>query len=385
MNPLQYNTTAFPSRTFLPFSSGDDTSILAPPESVQVTKHALLDRCNYLSQDPYFSDYEARPLTFTTLTNARLVHGTLVVTEQNTCLRDTAYQAAHRTSHSELPLIEHPEGIEAAQECLQPSLHINGTALLFNTLRENYGHWHTQALINAAYIPVVSEMFGLPAENLLLINNCGFPTAQPFRFESVSHFNLQSRSFVVPPEVSSSSCISIERLIIPSTLAVPTNIAYHPFIWRYLRAQMLATLKPCNTQRSRKLFISRHDVQGRRGLINESELTERLKHLGYEIVNCSQLSYTDQLLLFSEAASVVSTHAGAMTNLLVSPAETKVLEIFHSQQLNPWYRNLCDGVGHRYQSYVTHLNESSCLKEVDVWFRTYEVNVNSVLEVATSM
>jgi hypothetical protein len=385
MNPLQYNTTAFPSRTFLPFSSGDDTSILAPPESVQVTKHALLDRCNYLSQDPYFSDYEARPLTFTTLTNARLVHGTLVVTEQNTCLRETAYQATLRTNHLQHPLREFPEGIEAPKHYLVPSKTIKEPCFLFNTLRANYGHWHTQALVNCAYLQPVAAALNVDIGTLRLINNCGFDYSQAYREQSIGLFGLDRAVFVTPPDNQSEGCIEFETLIVPSTLSVPPGITYHPFIGQYLRSRMLARSGSVHNSASQKLFVSRRDVQGRRGLSNEAALANRLKDYGFKTVTCSDLNYMQQLDLFSTATHVVSTHAGALTNLLASPPRTKVLEIFHSQQLNPWYRNLCDSVGHDYQAYVTALDDSSQLTEAEVWLRTYNVDLDIIAQLVSEM
>lgn len=142
---------------FLPFETHLPSTIIVPATHVDVTKRCRLDRCSHLNNNFYFSNYTAAPLHYIVLSNAKLVNGTLVATQTNTCLRGTSYQAAHRTEHLKTPLREFPEGIEAPAHSLVPTKIIKEPCFLFNTLRGNYGHWHTQALVNCAYLQPVAD------------------------------------------------------------------------------------------------------------------------------------------------------------------------------------------------------------------------------------
>lgn len=76
-----------------------------------------------------------------------------------------------------------------------------------------------------------------------------------------------------------------------------------------------------------KLYISRKDATAR-PLLNEGELEDALKRLGFEVVVLSELSPEKQIDIFSGADIIVAPHGAGLTSLFCCRAGTRVVEIF---------------------------------------------------------
>ena len=339
----------------------------------EVTKDCSIDMEYSHSIDPgFFQDYQAAPITLRVVKNARLISGTLVIDPKNCVVPETVYQAALRSRPDNWPIKEKSSEVEIHKSLLSPTLKLNGVYFLFNTLRENFGHWHTQALINTAFLECLPKEFD--GVKPILVNAAGFPACQAFRDESKKVFCLQDFEFINPLELAPQGTISFEYLIIPSTLSIPPNNRFNRFIGKYLRSRLLpfsSNKKPDN-----KLFISRKDVGGRRGFENEDEVASALEKIGFQTVDVSSLAYIDQIKLFSESSFVVSPHGGALTNTLSCSLSSAIFEFFHSQQINPWYRILCDSIGLGYSAFCVHLDTSNRLTEADIWCKSYKINLD---------
>jgi len=96
---------------------------------------------------------------------------------------------------------------------------------------------------------------------------------------------------------------------------------------------------------SRKIYLARKNTWSR-NIINENELIPLLCDKGFEIVDCAQYSFDDQVRFFSEAAFVIGPHGGALTNILWAPEGLKVFEIFESTAIRRCYWSMCKTLGH---------------------------------------
>jgi len=86
------------------------------------------------------------------------------------------------------------------------------------------------------------------------------------------------------------------------------------------------------SRRDRKIYLSRrdylksHDGQGRI-MLNESELIEKLKERGFEVVEPQNFSALQQIRMFSSASLIVSASGSALFNIVFSYPGTKVIDI----------------------------------------------------------
>lgn len=87
----------------------------------------------------------------------------------------------------------------------------------------------------------------------------------------------------------------------------------------------------------KKIYISRRDSP-RRNIFNEDELIPIIKEKGFEIVVMSDFkTLQDQINLFYNADYVFSCHGAGLANLIFCKPNTKVLEVFNPNYLNPMY------------------------------------------------
>jgi capsular polysaccharide biosynthesis protein len=111
---------------------------------------------------------------------------------------------------------------------------------------------------------------------------------------------------------------------------------------------------------SRLVYVSRKKARGRK-VLNEEAIERQLEKLGYEIFCFEDLSFTEQVVLMSEARVLVSIHGAALTNMIFMREGSSVVEIIpkkngifdynivrNSFKHDPCYVRLADAMGHRY-------------------------------------
>lgn len=78
--------------------------------------------------------------------------------------------------------------------------------------------------------------------------------------------------------------------------------------------------------RFEKIYISRLDSKNRK-IINEHELINYLKKIGFKIVTLADLDIFKQIKIFKDAELIIGYHGAGLANLVFSSQFTKVIEI----------------------------------------------------------
>lgn len=78
---------------------------------------------------------------------------------------------------------------------------------------------------------------------------------------------------------------------------------------------------------NRKIYLSRGDAKRRR-VINEENVAQKLKNIGYEIWTLDGLSLREQQELFASSQIMVAPHGAALTNILWCSKGATVVDIF---------------------------------------------------------
>lgn len=104
----------------------------------------------------------------------------------------------------------------------------------------------------------------------------------------------------------------------------------------------------------RKLYLSRNDGWRRR-ITNEDEVCAALESYGYEHIVIGNRTIKEQGELFAQASHVVGPHGAAMTNLVFSGTETKLMECFSGTFMFPHFYHLCASLR---QPYLAHWTEN---------------------------
>jgi capsular polysaccharide biosynthesis protein len=93
------------------------------------------------------------------------------------------------------------------------------------------------------------------------------------------------------------------------------------------------------------VYIDRADSTNKRQLINDSEVQQQLSANGFESYRLSELSFRDQIRLFSRAKVIVGAHGTGLANLAFAPPGCVIYEIFSHRFQPTMYKSISDHIG----------------------------------------
>jgi capsular polysaccharide biosynthesis protein len=99
-----------------------------------------------------------------------------------------------------------------------------------------------------------------------------------------------------------------------------------------------------NQSPSRKIYISRKTGL-ERVLVNEAEVFEAIRPMGFEQIFCEDLTFAEQVAAFSDAGFVLGPHGGGLTNAIWCTPGDRVLEIFHPGSVRRCYWSIAQAIG----------------------------------------
>ncbi len=241
----------------------------------------------------------------------------------------------------------------------KPKVRRECLAIITSTGNNCYYHWMFESLprlkllaevvddIDYLIVPYNLKKFHLETLNLL-----GFPEEKLLKINDGTHL-LCERLFVpsIPRQVPTWACEFVRDSFLPVDVAEPHRLIY----------------------------ISRKDALFRK-IINEEEVEDYLRGIGFEIVQMSELSFLDQVKICAEARIVVGPHGAGLSNIVFCQ-NAKILEIFSPSYVNVCYWDLSNRVGNDYYYFLGgDASENSPLS-----WSNYNVNMESFKETMESV
>ncbi|MDE2402196.1 MAG: glycosyltransferase family 61 protein [Burkholderiales bacterium] len=221
-------------------------------------------------------------------------------------------------------------------------------AVFTDACASNYAHWLTEVLPRIVLYMRSSNSTGIP-----LIVDAGL---HPNIYESLSIAAGGNRFIYALPK---DGCVRV------SNLDVVTPTGYVPFAARAPRLpghshgvfspQALLAVREAfrrlmsspSTAYGRRIYVRRN--AGLRKLINDQEISNLLSAAGFDIVSPEQLSFAEQVRLFSGAELVIGPTGAAMANLIFCQpgARVHVLMAQHPEMPYWYWQRMADCVGVR--------------------------------------
>jgi capsular polysaccharide biosynthesis protein len=199
----------------------------------------------------------------------------------------------------------------------------------------NYFHWLTEALPRVA----VLDVLGLG--NLPLI----VPSSlEAFHLDSLALLGIGADRLT---SFDQEAPFGGDHLR-PDTLVWPAPAAHTGLPAAWACAWLRERLAPVQAEAPRRrLYVSRGSA--RRSVANELELLGVFERFGVEPVLAEQLSFEEQVRLFSSAELVCGPHGAGLANALFATDAT-VVELVHPHPAlrNPCFHALADAAGHRF-------------------------------------
>jgi capsular polysaccharide biosynthesis protein len=191
----------------------------------------------------------------------------------------------------------------------------------------NYFHWMYDSLTKLAILKesgIVPDYYLVPSMSKEFqkqtLKELGISTDRVIDFSKYHH--IQAKQLIV-----TNSAGDVENDY------VYQNIHYPDWAVNFLRNAFVGEKHNFG---NRKIYISRADA-GYRKIINEQEISEIFRQLGFEIHHLSNLSIREQVELFASADVVVSPHGAGLANIAFCRPGSKVLEIFSNQYVKGLY------------------------------------------------
>jgi len=225
--------------------------------------------------------------------------------------------------------------------------------IIHNHWSTGYHHWLTESLRRLLYIDTSKYNLIIPED---------YPK---FAFDSLTAFKF--KSIIKLPRRTGAK---VKKLLVP-----PNKKSGH-----FIRQQLLDLKHILFThfeiplsQPQKKIYISRKNAS-RRKVENELELIELLKANDFLILESEELTFEEQIKLFSDCKILISIHGAGLTNCLFMQENTSVLEFYKkdtfinycfermAKELNINYnRQMCVGGKNK----ETHVDETDLIVEIN--------------------
>jgi capsular polysaccharide biosynthesis protein len=211
--------------------------------------------------------------------------------------------------------------INAFRKGFKPS-YLNAAVFIYDEHSLNYFHWINDILPKLEY---VSKLF----PNYIVVLPGHFKSKEFIR-ESLLTFELKTHF------INNNEIVLVKRILDIDNLNF--SGAQNPeFLLPAINKIKMRCLKKIVIKKTNpKIFITRRNEENRRTL-PLNELENYLEENGYLIVEAENLSFWEQIALFSQCTHLISVHGAGLTNMLFMPESQNVLELKSQGD----YKNYC--------------------------------------------
>lgn len=217
--------------------------------------------------------------------------------------------------------------------------------LLTSCASSNYSHFQIDVTSKLLLANEIKEYNDIP----ILVDDVCFSTPQ--LKQELDMLNRQGRKII--PLISGYE-YKVNKLIYISDLAIyPSNlkpgclVKYEDIIIDDLAVKPLNKNLLIKNKIHRKLYISR-----RKSLIprieNQEAVENIFKAFGYEIIFPQDMSFQDQLKIFSEAEFIAGASGAGLTNIMFANENAKIIFIQPKSIQSPWYSTIAGLLKLRY-------------------------------------
>lgn len=204
----------------------------------------------------------------------------------------------------------------------------------------NYFHWLFDVLPR---LKILNEYTNIENINYFLFPNL----KKNFQIETLNLLNIPAKKRISSQESKHFECQEIITTSHPYVFQNnPASEIQNIPIWisQWLQKKFIQKNDlRANFEKKKRVYIDRNDSSNNenktRKLLNEDEIKDFLKKLGFEIVKLSNLSFLNQVELFKDSEIITGLHGAGFSNIVFCQKKTKILE-FQSPGANKVLENI---------------------------------------------
>ncbi|WP_413166755.1 tetratricopeptide repeat protein [Capilliphycus salinus ALCB114379] len=220
------------------------------------------------------------------------------------------------------------------QKKLPPVKSVKGSVAVLSGLSGNiYFHWMVDVLPRIDLL----RQSGIKLEEIdgFVVNSYQLP----FQRETLNLLGIPTEKLL---ESDRHCHLQAERLIVPSFAG---HLGWlQPWAIEFLRTTFLPLAVEKNPNSPERIYISRAKARHRQ-VINETEVMEVLRPLGFVEVFLESLSFGEQVRLFAQAKAIVAAHGSGLTNIVFCSKDVKVIELISPHYERYYYRVISQYLG----------------------------------------
>ena len=175
--------------------------------------------------------------------------------------------------------------------------------------------------------------------------------------------------------IKSSELVFVPNLIMPTHVFRPSGV-FSPNMLSFLVDNINHVVANCNSNLGSdfsRIYISRSKASSRK-VLNEDEVLPILLENDFKIVYAEDLSFIEQVQMFSSCNILVSPHGAGLTNMLFMPTGSVILELRNNTEApNNTFLRLAKGIGHKYYYLLSHEN-NGCFQSDDLQVDASKLN-----------
>lgn len=214
--------------------------------------------------------------------------------------------------------------------------------LLITTWTNNYWHWLIDVMLRIEGLEFYEKQTGIKPQLIVPKN------MSAWQRDSLEILGYSPNNWIIWDKLK----IKVNKLVVPSFRRYYDGQKYNRPMssnaCHWLRNRIfnnISNIDMVNQSFSVNIFISRRKAFSRR-VINEDEVIKALALLGFATYILEEMSFVEQVRLFSQAQIIISPHGAGLANLIFSD-NPLVIELFSSCIL-PGNANLARGLGFKY-------------------------------------
>ena len=124
----------------------------------------------------------------------------------------------------------------------------------------------------------------------------------------------------------------------------------------------------------RRLYISRSDASVRR-VVNENEVIDFLKPLGFDVITPGEMRVHEQALAFSEAQTIVGPHGAALTNMVFAPKGCQIIEFLGGLRFRQGFFDRLSKSGEQSFTQLTCVSQGTADQRLTVNEQDFDMHV----------
>ncbi|MEB3281831.1 MAG: tetratricopeptide repeat protein [Lyngbya sp.] len=220
------------------------------------------------------------------------------------------------------------------QEKLPPVHSVKGSVAVLSGLSGNiYFHWMVDVLPRIELL----RRGGIKLEEIdfFLVNSYQLP----FQRETLKLLGIPTEKIL---ESDRHCHVEAEQLIVPSFAG---HLGWlQPWAIEFLRDTFLPLAVEKNPNSPERIYISRGKARHRQ-VMNETEVMEVLRPLGFVEIFLESMSFSEQVRLFTQAKVIVAAHGSGLTNIVFCSKQVKVIELMSAHYERYYYRVISQYLG----------------------------------------